>query len=160
MAEQPRLTINDTLDEARQGLARLTPAEAAAAQAAGALIIDTRTPTDREREGVIPGPIHFARTVLEWQVDPASGYGDPAITGLDQHLIIVCNEGYASSLAAATLQRLGFRRATDMIGGFRAWRAAGLPILMPGPTDHTFSDQRRAYRAPQVDPPVDPPPTG
>ena len=108
---------------------RLTPDEAQeAVSAQGALIIDTRTPTDRAREGVIAGSLHMPRTVLEWACDPASGYQNPAIQDFDQALIVMCNEGYSSSLAAATLQRLGFHRATDMIGGFRAWKAAGLPV--------------------------------
>lgn len=146
----PRRTINDLLDEARQGLVRLTPEQTVAAMAEGALVIDVRPPHDRERTGVIPGSVHFHRGVVEWRVDAASGSGDPLVTGLDQHLILVCNEGYTSSLAAATLQQLGFTRATDLIGGVRAWREAGLPVVMPGPNDHTFTGQRQAYRAPDV----------
>jgi rhodanese-related sulfurtransferase len=129
-----RFTVNDLLAEARRGLRRLTPAEALAAQAAGALIVDTRPAGDIARDGAIPGAVNFPRTVLEWRVDPASGYQHPAVTGFDQPIIVVCHEGYSSSLAAATLQRLGFHRATDLIGGFKAWRAAGLPVEGAGST--------------------------
>ena len=126
-----RFTINDLLVEVRAKLQRLTPHEAHQAAAAGALIIDTRTPSDRVREGVIAGSVHMPRTVLEWTCDPASGYQNSVITGFAQRLIVMCNEGYSSSLAAATLQRLGFQNATDMLGGFRAWKAAGLPVQPP-----------------------------
>ena len=143
-----RTTINDLLERARARLARLTPETLVGAVEAGALMIDTRTPTDREREGVIPGSAHFPRTVLEWRVDATSGYGDPLVTGPDQHLVVICNEGYSSSLAAATLQDLGFHRATDLDGGFRRWRAEGWSVHMPGPQEHTFSDEGPACRAP------------
>lgn len=132
-----RYTINDLLTDARRHLVRLTPAQALAAQQAGALIIDTRTPTDRDNEGVIPGSAHMARTVLEWRCDPASGHQDRHLTDFEQQIIVVCNEGYSSSLAAANLQRLGFRHATDLIGGYRRWRAEGLPTEPA--TSHTFS---------------------
>jgi rhodanese-related sulfurtransferase len=78
---------------------------------------------------VIPGARFVPRNVLEWRLDPASGHSDPELrASLDRHIILVCDEGYQSSLAAATLQDLGFARATDLVGGFQAWRAAGLPI--------------------------------
>jgi len=128
-----RTTIHELLEETRRGLVRLTPVEAAAAMAEGALLIDTRTNDDRARDGAVPGAALISRTTLEWRVDPASGYQDPRITGFDQPLIVMCNEGYSSSLAAATLQRLGFKRATDLIGGFRAWRDAGLPVERAAP---------------------------
>ena len=73
----------------------------------------------------------FARNVLEWRLDPDSDARDPRAPGLDEHVILMCNEGYQSSLAAATLQQLGFARATDLDGGFQAWRAAGLPVQEP-----------------------------
>ncbi len=119
--------LNDLLAEARAQLTRLTPMEAEAAGDDGALILDTRQNTDRWQDGVICGSVHMPRTVLEWVVDPVSGHQHPMIDGFDQTLIVMCNEGYSSSLAAATLQRLGFRNATDMIGGFAAWREADLP---------------------------------
>jgi rhodanese-related sulfurtransferase len=91
-------------------------------------LIVVRSPIKRERDGLIPGAHFLPRNVLEWRLDPASGYSDPSLDDLDRHVILVCNEGYQSSLAAATLQDLGFARATDLDGGFQAWRAAGLPV--------------------------------
>jgi rhodanese-related sulfurtransferase len=125
----PRLTINDLLAAARERLERVGPADAAAAAERGAVLIDVRTEDQRRADGVIPGALWHPLHVLEWRVDPTSGYGDPALgDDPDRHLILVCHEGYSSSLAAATLQDLGFSRATDLIGGFLAWRAAGLPV--------------------------------
>ncbi len=123
----PRFDVVDLMTEARSGLRRLSPTQAQAAVQQGALILDTRQDTDRWSNGVVPGSIHLPRTVLEWRVDPASGHQHPQIIGFDQRLIVMCNEGYSSSLAAHTLQRLGFANATDMIGGFAAWWLAGLP---------------------------------
>ena len=127
MAE--RRTIDDLLAGARERLDRLGPAEASAAVERGALLVDIRSEAQRERDGVVPGAVFHPRNVLEWRADPASGHSDPAIAGdLDRHVILMCHEGYQSSLAAATLQDLGFTRATDLAGGFEAWRAAGLPV--------------------------------
>jgi rhodanese-related sulfurtransferase len=128
--ETARTTIDDLLREARSGLQRLPPEEALAAQGDGALLIDTRSNDERARDGVIPGSIHIPRTVLEWRVDPAADpeFHNPHVVGLDQHLILVCAHGESTSLAAATLQKLGFSRATDLVGGFAAWQAAGLPV--------------------------------
>jgi rhodanese-related sulfurtransferase len=131
-----RRTIDQLLDEARSRLERLEPSEALAAQQAGALLIDTRTSDERAREGVIPGALHIPRTVLEWRLDPDNdpAYRSPYVQGLDQQLVVVCAHGYSSSLAAATLQELGFARATDMAGGFVAWKEQGLPVI-PAPPD-------------------------
>ena len=127
--DAPRTTINELLDAARRRLRRLDPREARAAVAAGAVLIDIRSELQRERDGVIPNARFFPRNVLEWRLDPASGHSDPELgDDLDRHVILVCNEGYQSSLAAATLQDLGFRRATDLSGGFQAWRAAGCSV--------------------------------
>jgi rhodanese-related sulfurtransferase len=124
-----RTTIGDLLDSARHRLTRLEPAEAAAAARDGAVIVDIRSERDRERDGVIPGALFYPRNVLEWRLDPASGHSDPWLgNALDLKIILVCNEGYQSSLAAATLQQLGFAGATDLAGGFQAWRTAGLPV--------------------------------
>jgi rhodanese-related sulfurtransferase len=79
-------------------------------------------------DGVVPGALVIARNVLEWRLDPDCAYRDPRAPGLGDQVILMCNEGYQSSLAAATLQELGFTRVTDMDGGFQAWRAAGLPV--------------------------------
>jgi rhodanese-related sulfurtransferase len=101
----------------------------------GADLIDIRSEHQRERDGVIPGAHLIPRNVLEWRVDPASGHSDPSLgEGLDRLVILVCDEGYQSSLAAATLQDLGFPHATDLIGGFQAWKAAGLAIEPHRPT--------------------------
>jgi rhodanese-related sulfurtransferase len=123
-----RRTINDLLEAARSRLERLEPPAALAAQEAGALLVDIRSEVQREADGVVPGALFFPRNVLEWRLDPASGYADPRVPGPDVAVIVMCNEGYQSSLAAASLQELGFARATDLAGGFQAWRAAGLPV--------------------------------
>src|SRR5436305_11701381 len=95
---------------------------------AGALLVDIRSELQRAADGVVPGAVFFPRNVLEWRLDPASGHSDPRVPGRDAVVILMCNEGYQSSLAAATLKDLGFARATDLAGGFQAWRAAGLPV--------------------------------
>jgi len=121
-----RRSIHDVLFEARSGLKRLTPQEAYDAQRAGAVLVDVRPQASREAEGELPGAVVIERTVLEWRLDPACEARLP-LASYDLHVVIVCNEGYSSSLAAATLQQLGIHRATDMEGGYRAWKAAGLP---------------------------------
>jgi phage tail sheath protein FI/rhodanese-related sulfurtransferase len=124
-----RRTVADLLEAARLRLDRVDPAAAPGAIAAGALLVDIRSEAQVAREGRIPGAVHHPRNVLEWRADPDSGHSDPALAGaLERQVIVVCSEGYQSSLAAATLQDLGFRRATDLVGGFQAWRAAGLPV--------------------------------
>jgi rhodanese-related sulfurtransferase len=123
-----RTTIDDLLSAARARIERLSPVEAAAAMREDALLVDIRSELQRERDGVIPGALHHPRNVLEWRMDPASGHSDPAVGGLDRRVILVCDEGYQSSLAAATLRDLGFTRAADLAGGFQAWRGAGLPV--------------------------------
>jgi rhodanese-related sulfurtransferase len=130
MPDVPRATIADLMDRARAGLQRLEPVDAAHAVAAGdALLLDIRSELQRAADGVIAGAIFHPRNVLEWRVDPASGYDDPALSSdLQRRIVVVCDEGYQSSLVAATLQELGFARATDLVGGFQAWRAAGLPV--------------------------------
>ncbi len=109
-----------------RGLDRLTPEAAHAAVGAGAVIVDTRPLDQRRAQGVVPGAIVVGRNVLEWRADGTSGHADAALAGRD--LIVMCAEGYSSSLAAATLQEIGLPSATDMIGGFEAWRDAGLPV--------------------------------
>lgn len=126
-----RLTIDELVAEARGQITRLSPAEAWAAAAAGALIVDIRSNDARVRYGIVPGSLHLPRTVLEWRVVPESGLRNPHVGDLDQELLLLCDHGYSSSLAAATLVRLGFTRAGDVIGGFEAWAAAGLPVSQP-----------------------------
>ena len=117
------MNIDELLEEARASLQRVTPAEALAAAAGGALLVDTRPSEQRTRDGEIPGALIIDRNVLEWRLDPRSAHCIPEIHSHDQTVILVCNEGYSSSLAAATLQELGLRCATDLIGGYQAWRA-------------------------------------
>jgi len=126
MAE--RRTINALLDAARARLDRLEPAAAFAELRSGTLLIDTRCEDLRREEGVIPGSIHVPLSVLYWRLDPASGHENPAIAVPDRRLLLICAHGYSSSLAAATLHDIGFSGATDVVGGFEAWAAAGLPI--------------------------------
>jgi rhodanese-related sulfurtransferase len=121
-------TIDDVLAGARGRIRRYSPEAALAAARRGAVLIDTRSSDDMEREGRIPGSIYIHRNVLEWRCDPSSGYSDPRVSNREARLIIVCNDGYASSLAAASLIELGFSDAGDLEGGFRSWAKAGLPV--------------------------------
>lgn len=125
-------TIDDLLQAARARLDRLDPAAASEAAASGALIVDTRCAEARQASGVIPGSVHVPLSVLYWRLDPTSGYGDKALSDRDRQIIVVCADGYSSSLAAATLRDLGFARATDLDGGFNGWAAAGLPVEQLG----------------------------
>jgi rhodanese-related sulfurtransferase len=127
MAPDPEVTVDALLADARKRLVRVTPAAASTAQANGAVIVDIRSEFQRSRDGEIPDAIHHPRNVLEWRLDPECEHRDPAIARRDIRLIILCDEGYQSSLAAATAQRFGLD-ATDVIGGFQAWRADGLPV--------------------------------
>jgi len=122
------LTVDELLAEARRGSERLGPKEAASAMSAGAVLVDIRSELQRERDGLVPGSVFFPRNVLEWRCDPASPHRDERVSDASRQLIVMCDEGYQSSLAAANLRRLGFDDATDLAGGFRAWRAAGLPV--------------------------------
>jgi rhodanese-related sulfurtransferase len=114
--------IARVLAEARRGLERVEPADLAAEVAAGALVVDMRPALNRETEGLMPGAVVVERTVLEWRLDPTSPDRIPESDDRDRRIILVCNEGYSSSLAAEMLQRLGLPRATDLVGGYRAWR--------------------------------------
>jgi rhodanese-related sulfurtransferase len=121
-------TIADLLETARSRYARLTAEQAAAEQAAGALLIDTRTSEQRVRDGDIPGALVIDRTVFEWRLDPSSPTRIPQAKDHEVRLIVICAHGFSSSLAAASLLDLGLSNATDVIGGFEAWKAAGLPV--------------------------------
>ena len=131
-----RTTVDELLAEARAGLRRFTPAELAAAMESGVesgpggplLVIDIRDRDDRERTGMIAGSVSIPLLVLEWRCDPTSGHSHPAVQSLDQPVVTVCNEGYTSSFAAASLRRLGFSRAADLEGGVEGWAAAALPM--------------------------------
>jgi rhodanese-related sulfurtransferase len=120
-------TIDDLLAQARARIVRLAPREAGARIADGALLVDIRPAAQRLREGEVPGSLVVERNVLEWRFDPASDARLPQATGYDVDVIVLCSEGYTSSLAADALLSLGLHRATDVIGGFHAWAAAGLP---------------------------------
>jgi rhodanese-related sulfurtransferase len=122
------ITADELLAEARRELERVTPAEAASAVSAGAVLVDIRAEHQRRRDGLVPGAVFVPRNVLEWRCDPASPSRDERVSDRALHLIVMCDEGYQSSLAAANLRRLGFESATDLVGGFQAWRAAGLPV--------------------------------
>ena len=131
-----RTTVNELLAQARAGLRRFTPAELADAMESGTesgpdgplLVIDIRDRDDRESTGMIAGSISIPLLVLEWRCDPTSGHSHPAVRSLDQPVVTVCNEGYTSSFAAASLRRLGFSGAADLEGGVEGWAAAGLPV--------------------------------
>ncbi len=125
------MTVDDYLDQARAELARVTPAEAARLQTDGALLVDIRPIANRAAEGEIPGSVPVERIHLEWRLDPSSDHRLPEVDR-GTKVIVLCNEGYASSLAARDLHRLGLTTATDLVGGFRAWAAAGLPVVAGG----------------------------
>jgi rhodanese-related sulfurtransferase len=122
-------TIDELLAQVRRRIDRIGPAEAAARQAAGALLVDTRPWEQRIRDGAVPGAVLVDRNVLEWRLDPTSPDRIPQVTGYDLEVIVLCNEGYSSSLVADTLRSLGLTSAVDVIGGFVAWAAAGLPVV-------------------------------
>ena len=125
------VSADGLLAQARAKLRRLRPSEAAAAVEAGAIIVDTRPEFQRRTDGEIPGAVVVERNHLEWRCDPAGSARIPEAIDHDVQWIVICDQGYSSSLAAASLQALGMRRATDVIGGFQAWRAAGLPVATP-----------------------------
>jgi rhodanese-related sulfurtransferase len=118
--------VDELLREARARLERLTPAEARAAMEAGALMVDIRPAEQRNRDGLIPGAHIVQRNVLEWRLDPRSEHRDPRLARTDRRLIVICDEGYQSSLAAATLCAFGLD-ATDVAGGAQEWVRRGLP---------------------------------
>ncbi|HUN33331.1 MAG TPA: rhodanese-like domain-containing protein [Trebonia sp.] len=120
-------SIGEILAAARDRLVRLTPAEALAAVSAGAVLVDIRPASQRAVDGEIPGSWIIERNHLEWRLDPDSPARLPWVAGYDHQVIVFCQEGYTSSLAAAALLDLGLSRSTDLIGGFAAWEAAGLP---------------------------------
>ncbi|WP_275462659.1 rhodanese-like domain-containing protein [Streptomyces noursei] len=124
--------VDELLARARRGLDRVDPARAATLQEAGGLLVDIRYARLRERDGTIPGALVVERNELEWRLDPTGEHRAPEATHHDLPIVVICNEGYASSLAAVSLHALGLHRATDLIGGFQAWREAGLPVQGAG----------------------------
>ena len=128
MTPMPRRTIKDVLADAQARLRRVTPEQAAVRVREGWTLVDVRSSDLRERHGWIPASVHAPLNVLEWRVDPGSGAQEPALAGKEERLILFCQDGYSSSLAAVRLIELGFGDTTDVIGGFAAWAAAGLPV--------------------------------
>ncbi|MFI8826639.1 rhodanese-like domain-containing protein [Streptomyces sp. NPDC053431] len=127
-----RIGIDELLERVRTGLDRIDARTAYEAYQAGdALLVDIRYAALRDRDGLVPGALIVERNELEWRLDPLGSHRAPEANSHDLRVVVLCNEGYASSLAAASLHQLGLHRATDLIGGFQAWRAAGLPVLLP-----------------------------
>lgn len=126
-AAGPAKSINQVLDEARRRLDRLDPVRVSKVVADGALLVDIRPAAQRAKHGEIPDALIIERNVLEWRLDPTSDARIPAAVDHDVSVVVFCQEGYTSSLAAAALQELGLHRSTDLTGGYAAWRAAGLP---------------------------------
>ena len=129
---QSARTLAELIQQASEKIERLTPGEALEAMDEGALLVDIRSETARARHGIVPGSLHIPRTVLEWRVAPDSDWRNPHLTG-GRRLILICDHGCSSTLAAATLVDLGYRRAGDVVGGFAAWSRAGLPVADPPP---------------------------
>jgi rhodanese-related sulfurtransferase len=126
------MTVEELLERARRDLRRVHPRDAPRAMAAGALLVDIRSDSQRTRDGLVAGSTFIPRNVLEWRCDPASPWRDPTASDPRRRIILMCDEGFQSSLAAATLQGLGLPLATDLVGGFQAWRAAELPVVLAG----------------------------
>ncbi|WP_419841258.1 rhodanese-like domain-containing protein [Candidatus Poriferisodalis sp.] len=132
------MTVHDLLKRARAGLERVSPGELAELmRTAGPdgspvlRVIDVRPRDHLQRTGVIEGCEHIEQLVLEWRIDPDSGASAGTAADFDDHLVIVCNQGYSSSLAASRLQQMGFARATDLVGGIEGWIGHGLPVVPP-----------------------------
>lgn len=126
---EPPVGIDELLERVRAGYTRVEPREAyELAQHGEALLVDIRYAALRERDGLIPGALVVERNELEWRLDPQGSHRAPEATSHDLRVVVICNEGYASSLAAESLRRLGLHRATDLVGGFQAWRAEGLAV--------------------------------
>lgn len=128
------MTIDEVLAASRAGVQRLSPEDTLTARRLGALVVDTRTEVQRREQGEFPGALVIDRTVLEWRLDPTSPYRIREATSDDLQIVVLCSQGYSSSLAAASLRAVGLGRATDLEGGVEAWVAAGLP-LGAGPAD-------------------------
>ncbi|MER8058535.1 MULTISPECIES: rhodanese-like domain-containing protein [unclassified Streptomyces] len=125
--------IDELLERVRTGYQRVEAREAYdTARTGEALLVDIRYAALRERDGLIPGAVVVERNELEWRLDPQGSHRLPEATGHDLRIVLICNEGYASSLAAASLHQLGLHRTTDLVGGFQSWRSAGLPVTPAG----------------------------
>jgi rhodanese-related sulfurtransferase len=141
-----RARIDAMLAEARGDVNRVSAADLPAEIAGGALVVDTRPVEQRRRDGELPDAVVIDRNVLEWRLDPTCPHHIPEVADDDRRIILVCNEGYSSSLAAATLRRLGLARATDLVGGFQSWRrlqaAAGATADPAGPSEIGYARSR------------------
>ncbi|GAA2610071.1 rhodanese-like domain-containing protein [Streptomyces roseoviolaceus] len=127
---QPPVGIDELLERVRAGYERIEPRQAyEAAEAGDALLVDIRYAALRERDGLIPGALVVERNELEWRLDPQGSHRAAEATSHSLRVVVICNEGYASSLAAQSLHQLGLHRATDLVGGFQAWKASGLPVV-------------------------------
>jgi len=124
--------IDDLLARARAVIDRVEPADAQDEMRSGAVLVDVRSETQIARDGTVPGAIVVARNLLEWRCAPDGEHRDPRLSDPDTRLIVMCDGGYQSSLAAANLRELGLHRAADLAGGFQAWREAGLPVSASG----------------------------
>ena len=140
-------TLEALLAVAAERIERRSPAAAYDAMRAGALLIDIRSSEDRERDGVVPGSLHIPRTVLEWRLAPDSDWRSPYVGGLDREIMLICDHGDSTVFATATLVDLGFKRASDVTGGFEAWRAAGLPVTS-APSERRSSDELAGMTGP------------
>lgn len=130
---QSPVGIDELLERVRTGYRRVEAREAYdTARTGEALLVDIRYAALRERDGLIPGAVVVERNELEWRLDPRGSHRLPEATGHDLRIVLICNEGYASSLAAVSLHQLGLHRATDLVGGFQSWRSAGLPVTPSG----------------------------
>jgi rhodanese-related sulfurtransferase len=123
-----RKTIDEILDDAAVHLGRLSPIEAWAEMRAGAVLVDTRSPDQRQAQGYVPGAVHHPLSTILWRLDPDCPTSNEKIP-LEARVILICREGFSSVLAAAQLQEIGFEDATDVLGGVEAWKEAGLPVL-------------------------------
>jgi rhodanese-related sulfurtransferase len=132
----PGRSLDELLAEASARVDRLEPAAAFAAMQEGALLVDIRSDRERQRDGVVPGSLHIPRTVLEWRLDREGAWRNPHVAGTGRRVLLLCDHGCSSVLAAATLVELGYPDAGDVIGGFEAWREAGLLVEpAPAPAD-------------------------
>jgi rhodanese-related sulfurtransferase len=126
-----RVTVDELLAEARSSVRRLTPQETKAKMARGLTLVDIRSDAQCDADGRIPGAVYVPRNALEWRLDPACADRDQDLGRTDARIALICDQGYQSSLAAAVVARFGLAEVTDVMGGFQAWRAAGLPVEPP-----------------------------
>lgn len=125
------MNVEEMLAEARSRIRRSTAADVDRELVEGAVVIDLRCPEVRRMTGMIPGSVAIGRSVLEWRCDPASAWSDPRVAHPERRVVLVCEEGYSSSLAADALRQLGFEDVGDLVGGMEAWLADARPVVFP-----------------------------